>query len=176
MVCRGARIPRDDFAAKRRGHWLPKGCRATPDFAHFPPAIGSVSVSHYDQTKTCEVGHHPTTFGELALKRTTSRSRANYYARPIGPDDDFAQNARRQICRTAFAPDENVPALSARLLRERHRRIAHGFAIAAKAAPPVYNGIVQNVGHRSQPPLLHPLVLMRFADGLASRRAPLRVG
>ena len=44
-------MPRHEFAAQRRDKWLPQGCRATPDFAPFHPAIGSISVSHFNLTK-----------------------------------------------------------------------------------------------------------------------------
>jgi hypothetical protein len=60
---RGIRAP--DSRLNDRVDWLPQGCRAAPDFARFPPAIGSASVSHYGLTKPREVGHHPTTLGEL---------------------------------------------------------------------------------------------------------------
>jgi hypothetical protein len=111
MVCRGARIPRNDFAAQRRDNLLPQGCRATPDFAPFHPAIGSVSVNHFNLTKRAKSAivrqpcgnwfgkgqaraHARTTSSTLAGRTTTSR-----------------RKAARTTAAQCAAPDGNASAL-----------------------------------------------------------------
>ena len=101
-----------------------------PTSRNFHPAIGSVSVSHSELTKSREVGRHPTTLWELAWKRITSRLRAHCLVWPSGPDDDFALSTDGMRCPRSCATDsEDVCGVALHLCRS-----TQNLGIAASAA------------------------------------------